>query len=118
MMGVAFVIALVLGELSSGFAYCSANPHIFSLIVKFSICSAVGQSFIFYTVAVFDPLVCSTVTTTRKIFSVLLSIFTKGHQISGQGWAGILLAFSGILSEIQSKYAASRDKHLKSKVSM
>jgi len=117
-MAVALCIALVLGEVSTGIAYCSANPKIFSLIVKFSICSAVGQSFIFYTVATFDPLVCSTVTTTRKIFSVLLSIFTKGHQITGQGWAGIMLAFSGILSEMQNKFEASRVKHLKSKVSM
>ena len=81
-------------------------------------CSAIGQSFIFYTVATFDPLVCSTVTTTRKIFSVLLSIFTKGHNLSTSGWAGISLAISGILSEMQAKYSASRARHYKSKVSM
>jgi UDP-galactose transporter B1 len=86
--------------------------------VKFSACSAIGQSFIFYTVATFDPLVCSTVTTTRKIFSVLLSIFTKGHNLSSSGWAGISLAIGGILSEMQAKYSASRARHYKSKVSM
>mmetsp|Transcript_10556 Transcript_10556/g.22894 ORF Transcript_10556/g.22894 Transcript_10556/m.22894 type:complete len:389 (+) Transcript_10556:55-1221(+) len=118
MMAVALCIALILGELTSGVSYCSANPEISRLIVKFSLCSAVGQSFIFYTVATFDPLVCSTVTTTRKIFSVLLSIFTKGHHISGQGWAGIMLAVSGILSEMQNKFAASKARHYKSKVSM
>ena len=31
MMCVALVIATVLGEVSSGMAYCSANPEIFSL---------------------------------------------------------------------------------------
>lgn len=118
MMCVALVIATVLGEVSSGMAYCSANPEIFSLIVKFSMCSAIGQSFIFYCVSVFDPLVCSTVTTTRKIFSVLLSIFLKGHSLSTSGWAGISLAISGILSEMQAKYSASRARHYKSKVSM
>ena len=87
-------------------------------IVKFSMCSAIGQSFIFYTISVFDPLVCSTVTTTRKIFSVLLSIFTKGHNLSTSGWAGISLAISGIISEMQAKYSASRARHYKSKVSM
>eukprot|EP00968_Pinguiococcus_pyrenoidosus_P029219 scaffold8416_cov267-Pinguiococcus_pyrenoidosus.AAC.3 len=44
---------------------------------RFAACSAFGQSFIFYTIANFDPLVCTTVTTTRKIFSVLLSIVLK-----------------------------------------
>ena len=99
----AILIALPLGELTSGVAYCIANPEIMSKIFRFSICSAVGQSFIFYTIANFDPLVLSTVTTTRKIFSVLLSILLKGHSLSAVGWAGITMACGGILSELQNK---------------
>jgi len=99
----AIVIAAGIGEFTTGMAYVSANPEILPMIVKFSICSAIGQSFIFYTIANFDPLVLSTVTTTRKIFSVLLSIFLKGHSLSLLGWGGISLACSGILSELQSK---------------
>jgi len=96
-------IALVRGELHTGIDFCLKNPVIMEKIIKFAICSAVGQSFIFYTIANFDPLVCTTVTTTRKVFSVLLSIFTKGHPMSTQGWAGIGLASLGILSELQDK---------------
>ena len=96
----AIVISVGLNEVGSGLAFCSANPEIFSKIVKFAVCSAVGQSFIFYTIANFDPLVLSTVTTTRKIFSVLLSIFLKGHSLSLTGWSGIALACSGIVSEL------------------
>jgi UDP-galactose transporter B1 len=99
----AAIIALPLGEMTSGVAYCVANPEIMSKIVRFSICSAVGQSFIFYTIANFDPLVLSTVTTTRKIFSVLLSIMLKGHSLSAVGWAGISMACGGILSELSNK---------------
>ena len=97
----ALVIAAGLGEIQTGWAFCQANPEIWSNIVKFSICSAVGQSFIFYTIANFDPLVLSTVTTTRKIFSVLLSIFTKGHALSAMGWSGIVLACGGILIRVR-----------------
>jgi UDP-galactose transporter B1 len=99
----AVVIAAGLGELQSGVAYCAGNPEILSKIIKFAVCSAVGQSFIFYTIANFDPLVLSTVTTTRKIFSVLLSIFLKGHALSATGWSGIALACMGIMSELQDK---------------
>jgi UDP-galactose transporter B1 len=99
----AAVFALALGETATGLAYCTSNPEILSKIIKFAICSAVGQSFIFYTVSNFDPLVLSTVTTTRKIFSVLLSIFMKGHSLSVTGWSGILLACSGIISEMNAK---------------
>ena len=97
------IVAAVLGEFTAGLEYIEVNPDILYLIVKFSICSAVGQSFIFYTISHFDPLVCSTVTTTRKIFSVLLSIFLKGHSLTFQGWSGIALACSGIISEILPK---------------
>jgi len=103
MTGTAFVIALFMGELTSGVKFCVDNPVILNKIIKFALCSAVGQSFIFYTISNFDSLVCTTVTTTRKIFSVLLSIFMNGHPMSKQGWAGIALASSGIVAEIQNK---------------
>merc|ERR1712160_56590 len=104
----AVVISGALGEVVPGLAFCSANPEIFTKIVKFALCSAVGQSFIFYTIANFDPLILSTVTTTRKIFSVLLSIFLKGHPLSLTGWSGIALSCGGILSEMQSKSKAAK----------
>lgn len=107
----AAVIALGLGEITSGAAFCMGNPEILSKIIKFAICSAVGQSFIFYTIANFDPLVLSTVTTTRKIFSVLLSIFLKGHSMSLMGWSGIAMACGGILSELQVKSAPKKPSH-------
>lgn len=109
----AAVIAGCLGEVSTGVNFCVENPAIFSMILKFALCSAVGQSFIFYTISNFDPLVCTTVTTTRKVFSVLLSIFLNGHTVSTQGWAGIALASAGILSELQDKsggHAKKEDK--------
>lgn len=113
MLATATVVALGLGEVQSGVAYCTANPEILSKIVKFALCSAVGQSFIFYTIANFDPLALSTITTTRKIFSVLLSIFLKGHPLSPMGWSGIGLACSGIMSELVSKMGGGEKKEKK-----
>jgi len=106
----AAIVSLGLHEVGPGLAYCSANPEIFEKIVKFALCSAVGQSFIFYTIANFDPLVLSTVTTTRKIFSVLLSIFLKGHSLSATGWSGIAMACAGILSEMAAKMSGRKTK--------
>ncbi len=108
MMIVAFVAALSNNDLTLGFYQCIENPDLLSLICKFCICSAAGQSFIFFTVANFDPLVCSTVTTTRKVFSVLLSIWYNGHILNHQGWSGIILAIAGIASELQDKFYRAR----------
>jgi len=110
MMVVAIIISVLTHDFISGMAYCTSNPEIVPMIMKFSLCSAIGQSFIFYTVAHFDPLVCSTVTTTRKIFSVLLSIFLKGHHLTGMSWMGVAMAISGIVSEVESKIRKSRKK--------
>ena len=96
---VAAVWAIGVGELASGMAYCAANPAIVTKIAWFAGCSAIGQSFIFYTISNFDPRVTTTVTTTRKVFSVLLSIFLHGHAVSPTGWAGITVASAGIVGE-------------------
>jgi len=111
MMVVAFAVSFFLGEIPNGIAFMTANPSILSKIVQFALCSALGQSFIFYTISNFDPLVCTTVTTTRKVFSVLLSIFVNGHSISLQGWGGIALASVGILSELADKMSGKTKPH-------
>jgi UDP-galactose transporter B1 len=103
MFWVALCVANFNGDLIHGIRYCLGDPHICSLILKFCVCSAVGQSFIFYTIATFDPLVCSTITTTRKIVSVFFSIFYKGHAMNNQAWLGVFIACLGILSELQGK---------------
>mmetsp|Transcript_31635 Transcript_31635/g.100461 ORF Transcript_31635/g.100461 Transcript_31635/m.100461 type:complete len:325 (-) Transcript_31635:119-1093(-) len=100
---IAFLVALALGELPSGIAFLTENPEILRKIATFSLCSAIGQNFIFFTIAEFDSLTCTTITTTRKIFSVLLSIFVKGHSLNGQGWTGIAVASAGILGELDHK---------------
>eukprot|EP00670_Eutreptiella_braarudii_P027720 CAMPEP_0174385158 /NCGR_PEP_ID=MMETSP0811_2-20130205/126407_1 /TAXON_ID=73025 ORGANISM="Eutreptiella gymnastica-like, Strain CCMP1594" /NCGR_SAMPLE_ID=MMETSP0811_2 /ASSEMBLY_ACC=CAM_ASM_000667 /LENGTH=324 /DNA_ID=CAMNT_0015539375 /DNA_START=43 /DNA_END=1017 /DNA_ORIENTATION=- len=110
-MGItALGFAVALQEALPGLRFCLANPEVFMAIGKFAVCSAAGQGFIFFTISTFDSLVSTTVTTTRKIFSVLLSIFTKGHQLNSQGWLGIGLAFLGILGELEEKVSANRKK--------
>merc|ERR1712217_776379 len=106
----AVIFTFAMGELEPGLAFLRNNPGIFKQILVFAACSAVGQAFIFFTISSFDPLVCTTVTTTRKVFSVLLSIFTKGHMLDAQGWTGIAMACSGILGELGAKGMASGPK--------
>ena len=103
MLATALVFALARGEVQAGLKFALDNPALWGKVLRFGACSAVGQSFIFYTISTFDPLVCTTVTTTRKIFSVLLSIFLKGHELPLMGWGGVALASAGILADASSK---------------
>merc|ERR1711920_300716 len=100
MMVVGSLVALCLGEIATGSAYILANPAILPKLLAFGVCSAIGQSFIFFVVSEYGPLKNATVTTTRKIFSVLLSIFLKGHALAPMGWAGIALGSVAIIGEL------------------
>lgn len=94
-------------ELLAGMQYLQQNPVCLRMVLTLCICSIIGQTFIFYIIAQFDPLVCSSITTTRKILSVLWSIVMKGHVISFQGKIGILLAITGMMLEIKGKSSSS-----------
>lgn len=109
MMIVALLIACVTHDFFDGFSFLRSEPELTTSVIRFCMCSAIGQYFIFYTIAHFDPLLCTTITTTRKIVSVLWSIFTKGHILLHQGWFGIALAIIGLTAEVQGKFA-SRQK--------
>lgn len=105
---IAFVVSLALGQFFDGLAFLLSEPKLTVMVAQFALCSALGQSFIFFTIATFDPLVTTTVTTTRKIFSVLLSIFLHGHPVNELGWAGIGVASLGILGELQEKMSKKK----------
>jgi len=108
MGAVALTIALAIGDLTSGLLFMAQNPVLQRMIVLECVLSAVGQSFIFYVVANFDPMVCATITTTRKILSVLWSIAVKGHSVSNGGYAGLTLAIGGILFGLHEKLSKKR----------
>jgi len=61
-------------------------PATLHKILLFGLCSAVGQLFIFTTVTQFGPLQCSIITTTRKFFNMLLSIFVFNHTLLPRQW--------------------------------
>jgi solute carrier family 35 (UDP-galactose transporter), member B1 len=108
MVVIAFSISILSNEWRDGMNYLRQNPRCVSILWRCCLCSAIGQSFIFYIIATFDPLVLSTITTTRKILSVLLSIFLKGHVLTQQGVTGLGMALTGLLIEIQGKLFSNR----------
>ena len=72
-----------------------------------SICSAVGQLFIFYTIQEFGPFIFTIIMTLRQAFSILLSCIIYQHSIGIQGMVGTLIVFSAIgFRMFYSKYFA------------
>jgi len=112
MLIVALGTSTALDQLFSGVAFVSANPELMVALAKFSACSAIGQSAIFFTMANFDPLVTTTVTTVRKIFSVLLDIVSRGHVLNEIQWGGVAICSLGVLGELQEKFGGNKAPEL------
>lgn len=62
--------------------FLMVNPSAIPHIVTMSICSAIGQLFIFYTIKHFGPLVFATIQTVRQVSPVAKSQFYQGLRES------------------------------------
>ena len=90
-------------ELSKAIAFCTAHPQVITDILLFGICGALGQCFIFHTLERFGAVVLVTVTVTRKMFSILLSILLFNHDLTLAQWGAVGLVFFGIGLEAYEK---------------
>ena len=91
---VALGFAIVTGQLQSGVRACVAHADLARAVLVYSLTSAVGQNFIYYTITNFDVLVLTTVTTTRKIFSTVYSVFRDPQNaLNATQWLGCGLVF-------------------------
>ena len=73
-------------------------------LLLFGLSSAVGQNFIFYTITGPGALVCATITTTRKFFTILVSVAVYGHILTEWQWGGVGLVFLGLGGELYGKF--------------
>ena len=103
MVIVALSISVAIGDFARGWEFCVRHPRLQYMTIQLCILSALGQSCIYFIIANFDPVVCATVTTTRKIVSVLWSLVARRYAISSQGCVGLTLAVLGILMSMHDK---------------
>ncbi|XP_053639218.2 solute carrier family 35 member B1 [Cherax quadricarinatus] len=95
-IGYLAIALLVTGEIFTFVSFAQRYPEVLAKMLIFSICSALGQFFIFLMVSDFGPLPCSVVTTTRKFFTVLGSVILFGNTLSPRQWVGTAFVFSGL----------------------
>ena len=108
MLATALLVSLATNDLWEGVRYVQMEPLVAMLVLKLCALSVMGQCFIFYIIAHFDSMVCATVTTTRKMWSILVSITLFQHHLTATGYSGLALALAGIAVEIQGKVLGER----------
>ena len=99
-------------ELASALAFIRTHPSVGKDVLGFAICGAVGQIFIYYTLSHFSSLLLVTVTVTRKMLTMMLSVLWFGHRLTGMQWVGVALVFGGVGAEglIQRREKAAKAK--------
>ena len=90
--------------------FMRADPTVVVHIAIMSICNAVGQSFIYYTIKTFGPLVFVTITTIRQLISIAVSFVLFSHPISSGQLLGITTVFSTVALSIRRKVVEKRAK--------
>ncbi|KAJ3210032.1 UDP-galactose transporter [Dinochytrium kinnereticum] len=87
------------GELSGALAFSSRHPTVLFDIVLFGLCGAVGQCFIYQSLESFGSIATVTITLTRKMMSIVLSVIVYDHRLIWQQWCCVLTVFLGITLE-------------------
>lgn len=82
-------------------------------LVLFCICGCVGQVIMFGLIKEFGSLIWITVSVTRQLFTILLSVFIFNHTIEVSQWMGIVLVFSGLGMEIFFNYYKTKSRKSK-----
>ncbi|XP_055683207.1 solute carrier family 35 member B1 homolog [Lutzomyia longipalpis] len=91
---------VISGEALSFIQFTINHPILIWHLTTLALTGALGQLFIFLMVSGFGPLACSVVTTTRKFFTVLFSVLIFGNPLIPRQWAGAILVFLGLFSDI------------------
>ncbi|XP_077250000.1 UDP-galactose/UDP-glucose transporter 3 [Tasmannia lanceolata] len=90
--------------------FCKQHPEAAWDIFLFCLCGAVGQNFIFLTISRFGSLANTTITTTRKFVSIVVSSLLSGNPLSAKQWGSVFMVFSGLSYQIYLKWRRMQKK--------
>lgn len=98
-----FITLVHTKELYPAFNFVMQHSEIHLHFLLFSICSTIGQLFIFYTIRNFGAVVFAFIMTTRILLSIALSCVLYGHQVTATGFFGLMLVLAAVLYRIRRK---------------
>jgi len=103
--------AVTTGQWGEGIRLLKDNEQLrLSLAILTGVVS-IGQIFIFLTITWYSSLVTTTITTTRKFFTILFSVLHFGHSFSFGQWMSIIMVFGGLyLSIVSGNKATSSNR--------
>ena len=83
-------------ELSLSLNMALLCPALCVDILLFCVCASVGQVLIFSVMKEFGSLAWITISVTRKLFTIVLSVIVFQHAVNATQWFGVALVFVGL----------------------
>ncbi|WFD00368.1 UDP-galactose transporter [Malassezia yamatoensis] len=94
-------------QLVAGAQFLLRHPDAALDVAMYAMAGAAGQIAIFETLERFGSLTLVSITVTRKLFTMLLSIVVYQHHLQSMQWVGIAIVFSGLFLEVREKQRQS-----------
>jgi len=101
-------LAIVTGQMSEGIRLLADSEQLRMNIAILTGVVSIGQIFIFLCIAWYSSLVTTTITTTRKFFTILFSVLHFGHSFTVGQWTSVLMVFGGLYLSIASGRAPTK----------
>lgn len=97
-------------ELAAAYALFSGCAALRFDILMFCLCASTGQLFIFTVIQEFGSLLWVTISITRKLVTIIVSVVMFNHSISSGQWWGVALVFGGMTLEVAMSYVSKGNK--------
>jgi UDP-galactose transporter B1 len=107
-----FPLAVVTDQWNEGIRLLKESEQLRVNIAILTGVVSVGQIFIFLCIAWYSSLVTTTITTTRKFFTILLSVLHFGHSFTVGQWTSVCMVFGGLYLSIASGSRPNVDKSI------
>lgn len=106
-LGIALVIQ---GEIFPAYKFFMEYKEAFVDVILLAASMCAGQFFIFWCISDFGNLVSTLLTTTRKFFTIILSVIWYGHKITPIQWGSVSIVFFSLLFDSYMSYVEHRKK--------
>ncbi|OHT00337.1 UDP-galactose transporter related protein [Tritrichomonas foetus] len=94
------IAALYFRELYEGFFWVMQHQEYIPKIVAFGLTGSIAQVALFEAIGLSDGLVVAIATTTRKLFTIVLSAIIFRHQLNARQWTGVAIVFTALAIDI------------------
>lgn len=97
---ICFVGMILKNDIINAIIFCHSHPYVVLDLILIGLLQVLGQISIYFIVLNFKQHIFPLVSTTRKVFTVLLSIFIFNHKMNFYQWIALILVFGGMGYEL------------------